>query len=149
MADTYSITGMRMDDTITADPMGKPLGKQAAIVLAYYKCETTHEMLGIIKNNEAVVYVVEFDKMIGKPYLIPMVDQEVTAHIHPSNESYYIFFQGYMDVREYINLHDGLSWDKDAFQKYHHAVICANDRAALDGFIEFLTRANVILKWHE
>lgn len=149
MADRYTVIGVAMDEPICTDPMGKDLGKQAAIVLAYTICQYTHDTVGIIKNDETVIFFVEHDEMTGKPYLVPMVEESVTAHITQTQEAYSVYFQGFIDVREYVNLHDGLCWDKDSFQKYHHSTVRVDNRAALDGFVEFLTKAKVTVKWHE
>lgn len=143
MSDTYTVTGSTIEQSMVSDPMGKPLGKQAAIVLAYTICQYTHDTVGIIKNEEAVIYLVDFDEMLHKPYLIPMADKEVSAYIKQHGEAYSVSFQGYLDVREYVNLHDGLDWNKDAFQKYHRAVVQVDNKIALDGFIDFLRKANV------
>lgn len=148
MADRYTVVGVAIDDPISTDPMGKDLGKQAAIVLAYAICQYTHDTVGIIKNDESTIFLVEYDDMTNKPYLIPIVEETVTAHITQVKKSYTIFFQGYIDVREYINLHDGMCWDKKSFQEYHHPIVRVDNGAVLDGFLKYLEKANVTIKWN-
>lgn len=148
MADSYTVIGVTMDKPISTDPMGKVLGKQAAIVLAYSICQYTHDTIGIIKNEEKTIFLVEYDIMTNKPYLVPVVEESVTAYISQRGESYTIFFHGYIDVREYINMHDGLSWDKDSFREKCHPVVCIDNSSALEGFLEYLEKANVTIKWN-